>query len=202
MEFYTMFALFASFIFFLLFNSFAKSFTSKRKDLPLPPGSMGWPYIGETFQMYSQDPNVFFASKMKRFTTTLPLYQFSSILHQLAHHEKLTKFSNLNFSFLVGMALSSSPTFLVVLVWWYRARTPQNSSSTRLVSSSQHSQQAKKGCWENKPSSSTKESTMLNWGGLCFALSSLKPSETSSPTSNPLPKTAFNLGKGNRSPLS
>jgi len=28
---------------------------------------MGWPYIGETFQMYSQDPNVFFATKIKRF---------------------------------------------------------------------------------------------------------------------------------------
>ncbi|XP_058089505.1 abscisic acid 8'-hydroxylase 4-like [Magnolia sinica] len=32
-----------------------------------PPGSMGWPYIGETFQFYSQDPNVFFASKQKRY---------------------------------------------------------------------------------------------------------------------------------------
>ncbi|XP_077234773.1 abscisic acid 8'-hydroxylase CYP707A2-like [Tasmannia lanceolata] len=34
--------------------------------LPLPPGSLGWPYIGETFQLYSQNPNVFFASKQKR----------------------------------------------------------------------------------------------------------------------------------------
>ncbi|KAL5724551.1 (+)-abscisic acid 8'-hydroxylase [Ranunculus cassubicifolius] len=34
---------------------------------PLPPGTMGWPYIGETFQLYSQDPNVFFASKQKRY---------------------------------------------------------------------------------------------------------------------------------------
>ncbi|XP_040383443.1 abscisic acid 8'-hydroxylase 3 [Oryza brachyantha] len=33
----------------------------------LPPGSMGWPYIGETLQLYSQDPNVFFASKQKRY---------------------------------------------------------------------------------------------------------------------------------------
>jgi len=33
---------------------------------PLPPGSMGWPYIGETFQLYSQNPNVFFASKLKK----------------------------------------------------------------------------------------------------------------------------------------
>ncbi|KAJ6872189.1 abscisic acid 8'-hydroxylase CYP707A1-like [Populus alba x Populus x berolinensis] len=33
----------------------------------LPPGSLGWPYIGETLQLYSQDPNVFFASKQKRY---------------------------------------------------------------------------------------------------------------------------------------
>ncbi|XP_045830014.1 abscisic acid 8'-hydroxylase 4-like [Trifolium pratense] len=33
----------------------------------LPPGSMGWPYIGETFQLYSQHPNIFFASKQKRY---------------------------------------------------------------------------------------------------------------------------------------
>lgn len=32
----------------------------------LPPGSMGWPYIGETLQLYSQDPNIFFAAKQKR----------------------------------------------------------------------------------------------------------------------------------------
>eukprot|EP00252_Welwitschia_mirabilis_P023372 TRINITY_DN6586_c0_g1_i2.p1 TRINITY_DN6586_c0_g1~~TRINITY_DN6586_c0_g1_i2.p1 ORF type:complete len:567 (-),score=12.91 TRINITY_DN6586_c0_g1_i2:48-1748(-) len=33
----------------------------------LPPGSMGWPYIGETLLLYSQNPNVFFASKQKRY---------------------------------------------------------------------------------------------------------------------------------------
>ncbi|OIW15653.1 hypothetical protein TanjilG_08229 [Lupinus angustifolius] len=33
----------------------------------LPPGSMGWPYIGHTFQLYSQDPNVFFSSRQKRY---------------------------------------------------------------------------------------------------------------------------------------
>ncbi|KAH7567424.1 hypothetical protein ACOSQ2_010995 [Xanthoceras sorbifolium] len=40
---------------------------SKRTKLKLPPGSMGWPFIGETLQLYSQDPNVFFASKQKRY---------------------------------------------------------------------------------------------------------------------------------------
>ncbi|GAA0146371.1 oxygenase [Lithospermum erythrorhizon] len=33
----------------------------------LPPGSMGWPYIGETIQLYSQDPNVFFTTRQKRY---------------------------------------------------------------------------------------------------------------------------------------
>ncbi|GFP81535.1 abscisic acid 8'-hydroxylase 1 [Phtheirospermum japonicum] len=28
---------------------------------------MGWPYIGETFQLYSQNPNIFFASKIKKY---------------------------------------------------------------------------------------------------------------------------------------
>lgn len=34
--------------------------------LRLPPGSMGFPYVGETLQLYSQDPNVFFTNKQKR----------------------------------------------------------------------------------------------------------------------------------------
>lgn len=38
-----------------------------RAETKLPPGSMGWPYVGETLQLYSQDPNVFFAAKQKRF---------------------------------------------------------------------------------------------------------------------------------------
>ncbi|WOL06568.1 hypothetical protein Cni_G15302 [Canna indica] len=35
-------------------------------NLKLPPGSMGWPYVGETLQLYSQDPSVFFSAKQKR----------------------------------------------------------------------------------------------------------------------------------------
>jgi len=38
------------------------------KALPLPPGSMEWPYVGETFQLYSsKNPNVFFARKQNRY---------------------------------------------------------------------------------------------------------------------------------------
>ncbi|KAG6608475.1 Abscisic acid 8'-hydroxylase, partial [Cucurbita argyrosperma subsp. sororia] len=38
-----------------------------RDGAKLPPGSLGWPYIGETLQLYSQDPDLFFAAKQKRY---------------------------------------------------------------------------------------------------------------------------------------
>ncbi|KAL0546903.1 hypothetical protein IC582_016822 [Cucumis melo] len=54
--------------FFLLFFRYLFKFSAPAtRKLPLPPGSMGWPYLGETLQLYSQDPNVFFASKKKRY---------------------------------------------------------------------------------------------------------------------------------------
>ncbi|KAK9946509.1 hypothetical protein M0R45_011972 [Rubus argutus] len=37
------------------------------KSVNLPPGSLGWPYIGETLQLYSQDPNTFFSARQKRY---------------------------------------------------------------------------------------------------------------------------------------
>lgn len=68
MDFITsMFYLFSSIFFVFLLHSLIKFFTSSRPKLPLPPGTLGWPYIGETFQLYSQNPNVFFASKVKRY---------------------------------------------------------------------------------------------------------------------------------------
>lgn len=73
MEFITsMFYLFSSIFFIFLLHSLIKFFTSSRPKLPLPPGTLGWPYIGETFQLYSQNPNVFFASKVKRFIPFCP----------------------------------------------------------------------------------------------------------------------------------
>ncbi|KAF3795924.1 Abscisic acid 8'-hydroxylase 1 [Nymphaea thermarum] len=50
--------------------SWAAGFFSCRRrcnKLSLPPGSMGWPYVGETFQLYSQNPNAFFSQKQKRY---------------------------------------------------------------------------------------------------------------------------------------
>ncbi|CAI9286856.1 unnamed protein product [Lactuca saligna] len=46
---------------------FKKDKRRHKQTARLPPGSMGWPCIGETLQMYSQDPNIFFASKQKRY---------------------------------------------------------------------------------------------------------------------------------------
>lgn len=58
---------FASICFILCFYLLLKFISSNGRNLPLPPGTLGWPYIGETFELYSQNPNVFFASKVKRY---------------------------------------------------------------------------------------------------------------------------------------
>ncbi|PIN12556.1 Cytochrome P450 CYP4/CYP19/CYP26 subfamily [Handroanthus impetiginosus] len=50
-----------------LLNFVFKFLSFGHVKLPLPPGTMGWPYIGETFQLYSQNPNTFFASKVKKY---------------------------------------------------------------------------------------------------------------------------------------
>ncbi|KAI4321517.1 hypothetical protein MLD38_034887 [Melastoma candidum] len=58
----------ASFLGLVSFRNGRRSCNSKDKGkLPLPPGSMGWPYIGETLQLYSQEPNLFFTSKQTRY---------------------------------------------------------------------------------------------------------------------------------------
>ncbi|XP_065875502.1 abscisic acid 8'-hydroxylase 4-like [Euphorbia lathyris] len=43
------------------------SHKNKKKGPKLPPGSMGLPYIGDTFQLFSQNPDSFFAYKQKRY---------------------------------------------------------------------------------------------------------------------------------------
>ncbi|KAK4349444.1 hypothetical protein RND71_032199 [Anisodus tanguticus] len=68
MEIVSMFCLFAIISFsLLLLHSIFKLLAFAAKKLPLPPGTLGWPYIGETFQLYSQNPNVFFATKVKKY---------------------------------------------------------------------------------------------------------------------------------------
>lgn len=51
---------------FLLLNRQKKK-ASQQRCYKLPPGSMGWPCIGETPKLYSEDPSAFFASRLKRF---------------------------------------------------------------------------------------------------------------------------------------
>ncbi|CAN1133464.1 Abscisic acid 8'-hydroxylase 4, partial [Linum perenne] len=46
---------------------FQEKKNNKKKKLKLPPGSMGWPYFGETLQLYSQHPNHFFSTKHQRY---------------------------------------------------------------------------------------------------------------------------------------
>ncbi|XP_010536060.1 PREDICTED: abscisic acid 8'-hydroxylase 1-like [Tarenaya hassleriana] len=68
------FPIFAAVLFLCLFRCSSSAVDRRRRrhhrqspTLPLPPGTMGWPYVGETFQLYSQDPNVFFATKQRRY---------------------------------------------------------------------------------------------------------------------------------------
>ncbi|CAM8983411.1 unnamed protein product [Rhodiola kirilowii] len=51
----------------LVFVSILRKLAGPESRGKLPPGSMGWPYIGETLQLYSKHPNVFFASKQTRY---------------------------------------------------------------------------------------------------------------------------------------
>ncbi|KAI8554487.1 hypothetical protein RHMOL_Rhmol05G0103300 [Rhododendron molle] len=44
-----------------------KSKGQQKRRAMLPPGSMGWPFVGETLQLYSQDPNDFFTHKQTRY---------------------------------------------------------------------------------------------------------------------------------------
>ncbi|KAK6935831.1 Cytochrome P450 [Dillenia turbinata] len=52
--------------------SFLKCYQPKEK--PLPPGSMGWPYIGETFRLYTENPNSFFSNRQKRYGDIFKTY--------------------------------------------------------------------------------------------------------------------------------
>lgn len=106
-----MFCVFAASLVIFFFSPIIKLFLiSSRRKIPLPPGSLGWPYIGETFQLYSQDPNVFFASKVKRY---IDLASF----HQTSLDPWLSGVLNLFLVFVIdiGSGQSSRPTSWAVL---------------------------------------------------------------------------------------
>ncbi|KAI3987091.1 hypothetical protein MKX01_036881 [Papaver californicum] len=56
------------FLFMALYKWNGRNSSSNRappKYKSLPPGSMGWPYVGETFKLYTQNPNTFFSMRQK-----------------------------------------------------------------------------------------------------------------------------------------
>lgn len=101
------------FIFFLGGISYVAMRRGKKEvynGVKLPPGSMGWPYIGETLQLYSQDPNVFFTEKQKRSLFLLCTFDSFMIIYC---------FCMMRLNALYGetdMEKSSRPIFSVALV--------------------------------------------------------------------------------------
>ncbi|KAG6631431.1 abscisic acid 8'-hydroxylase 2 isoform X1 [Carya illinoinensis] len=57
--------LFCSLLLLLLLQKFLRWCQPRHKRLP--PGSMGWPYIGETIKLYTENPNSFFSNRQKRY---------------------------------------------------------------------------------------------------------------------------------------
>ncbi|KAL3818361.1 hypothetical protein ACJIZ3_004266 [Penstemon smallii] len=68
MELISLCILLSSLIFSLFFLNYLFNFLPfGQVNLPLPPGTMGWTYNGETNKLYTQNPNTFFASKVQKY---------------------------------------------------------------------------------------------------------------------------------------
>ncbi|KAK9713526.1 hypothetical protein RND81_06G032900 [Saponaria officinalis] len=52
---------------YVLIRRLHQSKVLSKYGVKLPPGSMGWPYLGETLQLYSQNPQEFFINRQKRY---------------------------------------------------------------------------------------------------------------------------------------
>ncbi|XP_022144125.1 abscisic acid 8'-hydroxylase 4-like [Momordica charantia] len=66
-EIFVLFSIFLPTLLLLLLLPLIFFKKENNKGKKLPPGSMGWPLIGETFHLYSRDPTIFFLDKQKRY---------------------------------------------------------------------------------------------------------------------------------------
>lgn len=82
----------------------------------LPPGSLGWPYIGETLQLYSQDPESFFATKQKRYVLIYIYIYIYYIYFFYYLNFEISPFVELCFYYFLGMGRFSRRIYLDVLV--------------------------------------------------------------------------------------
>lgn len=46
----------------------------------LPPGSMGWPYLGETLKLYTQNPNSFFSNRQNRYIYMYKMFVLTMLM--------------------------------------------------------------------------------------------------------------------------
>ncbi|CAO2824993.1 unnamed protein product [Amaranthus hypochondriacus] len=67
-------SLFSFFFILILITLFQLLWNVHPKDTRLPPGSMGWPYLGETLRLYTENPNSFFSNRQKRYGDIFKTY--------------------------------------------------------------------------------------------------------------------------------
>lgn len=90
-------SLFSFFFILILITLFQLLWNVHPKDTRLPPGSMGWPYLGETLRLYTENPNSFFSNRQKRYFKQM--YISFLISYRLFEFTTATRYIEYNYMF-------------------------------------------------------------------------------------------------------